>query len=393
MIAFALAVVSLLAWVYLLGARGGFWRCAERDDVQTARASRAGVDSASTWPAIVVVIPARDEAEVIGDTLAALLNQDYRGDLSIVVVDDESADDTAGICERVATHASAVDRVGVVRAAPAPPGWTGKPWAMHCGVAHAIAWRPSTEYLLLTDADILHARDSVSDIVARARAGRLVLASRMAKLRSTSVAERALIPAFVFFFQMLYPFAWVNAPRTRTAAAAGGCMLVQRGALEAAGGIEAIRGELIDDCALARRLKPQGPISIALSRRVESVRAYRSFSMLRRMISRCAFSELRLSWVRLVLAMAAMLIVFVAPPLIAAFGSGAAALVAVFAWVAMALAFQPTLRLYDRSPAWGLALPVIASVYMILAVDSALAHVRGRGGAWKGRVYARAAPP
>ena len=388
MIAFDVAIVSVLAWVYLLVARGGFWRCAERDDADTTRSRHA--DEAAAWPAVAVIVPARNEADVIGETLGALLQQDYRGEFAIVVVDDDSTDETARISRETARRAGAADRVSVLRAPSVPAGWTGKLWAMQCGIAHAAGRAP--QYLLFCDADIRHARDSLRGLVARAEARSLVLASRLAKLRCESFAERALVPAFVFFFRMLYPFAWVNAAQRRTAAAAGGCMLVRREALDAAGGLHAIRGALIDDCALAGLLKRQGPISLTLSTRVESLRAYRSFAALRRMISRCAFTELRYSWLRLVLAMAAMFVVFVAPAVIAVAGDARAA-AAGLAWLSMALAFQPTLRLYARSPAWGLALPIIALVYVGLTVDSALAHARGRGGAWKGRVYARGAPP
>jgi len=385
-IAFDVAAASLAAWGYLLAARGGFWRCAERDE-----ADAAGADEPSAWPAVAVIVPARNEADVIGETLGALLQQDYRGAVTIVVVDDDSTDETARVSREVARRAGAADRVSVLDAPQVPPGWTGKLWAMHCGITHAVSRGP--DYLLLTDADIRHARDSLRGLVARARTGSLVLASRLAKLRCESFAERALVPAFVFFFRMLYPFAWVNAAHRRTAAAAGGCMLVSRNALDAAGGLHSIRGELIDDCALARLLKRRGPVSLTLSTRVESLRAYRSFGALRRMISRCAFSELRCSWMRLVLAMTAMLVVFVSPAAIVVAADAPAAAIAGLAWLAMAIAFQPTLRLYARSPLWGLALPAIALVYAAFTVDSAFAHARGRGGGWKGRVYARGAPP
>ena len=389
MIAFGAAAASLAAWSYLLAARGAFWRCAERDD---ADATDAGApDEPAAWPTVAVIVPARNEADVIGETLGALLQQDYRGEVTIVVVDDDSTDGTARVGREAARRAAAADRVSILDAPAVPPGWTGKLWALHCGIAHAASHAP--DYLLLTDADIHHSRDSLRGLVARARAASLVLASRLAKLRCESLAERALVPAFVFFFRMLYPFAWVNAVHRRTAAAAGGCMLVRRDALDAAGGLQAIRGELIDDCALARLLKPRGAIALTLSTRVESVRAYHSLAALRRMISRCAFSELRYSWLRLVLAMTAMLVVFVAPPALVAAADAPAAAVAGLAWLAMAIAFQPALRLYARSPLWGIALPAIALAYVGFTVDSALAHARGRGGGWKGRVYARGAPP
>jgi len=230
-IAFGAAAASLAAWSYLLAARGAFWRCAERDD---ADATDAGApDEPAAWPTVAVIVPARNEADVIGETLGALLQQDYRGEVTIVVVDDDSTDGTARVGREAARRAAAADRVSILDAPAVPPGWTGKLWALHCGIAHAASHAP--DYLLLTDADIHHSRDSLRGLVARARAGSLVLASRLAKLRCESLAERALVPAFVFFFRMLYPFAWVNAVHRRTAAAAGGCMLVRRDALAAAG--------------------------------------------------------------------------------------------------------------------------------------------------------------
>jgi hopene-associated glycosyltransferase HpnB len=216
----------------------------------------------------------------------------------------------------------------------------------------------------------------------------------MAKLNARSAAERAMIPAFVFFFQMLYPFAWVNARRHDTAAAAGGCMLVHRESLQKAGGLAAIRGELIDDCALARLMKRHGPIRIALTDRVTSMRAYRSFGEIRRMIVRTAFTQLRFSSLRLFATVAAMIVVFVAPPL-QVLGSGEPYVraLAALACTCMLLAYQPILRFYRLSPAWALALPLVAAAYVALTVESAWQHMRGRGGEWKGRVQAHAAAP
>jgi hopene-associated glycosyltransferase HpnB len=210
----------------------------------------------------------------------------------------------------------------------------------------------------------------------------------MAMLRCESAAERALVPAFVFFFQMLYPFAWVNDPRRATAAAAGGCMLVDRKALTSAGGIAAIRGALIDDCALARLLKPHGPIELTLSRRPTSKRSYGAYREIRRMVVRSAYTELRHSPWRLAFVVVAMLVVFVAPPLLAIFGSGVTRALALASWAGMTLAFVPMLAFYRRSPLWALALPAIAAAYLAMTVESAFAHWRGRGGEWKGRVQA-----
>ncbi|HWD15585.1 MAG TPA: glycosyltransferase, partial [Casimicrobiaceae bacterium] len=274
--------------------------------------------------------------------------------------------------------------VGVVSAPPLAPGWTGKLAA----VAHGIDVAGDVDLLLLTDADIRHAPDSLRTLVARSRARHLVLASRMARLRCESAAERALVPAFVFFFRMLYPFTWVNDARRATAAAAGGCMLVDRHALARAGGIAAIHDALIDDCALARLMKAQGPIELALSERVVSTRSYGGYRELRRMIVRSAYTELRHSPWRLAFVVAAMLIVFVAPPLVALLAIGFARALSLLTWAAMALAFVPMLRFYRRSLLWAPALPAIAAVYLVMTLQSALAHTRGRGGEWKGRQQA-----
>jgi hopene-associated glycosyltransferase HpnB len=243
-------------------------------------------------------------------------------------------------------------------------------------------------YLLLTDADIVYAPDTLTRLVARAEKDGLVLNSLMAKLRRDSIAERGLIPAFVFFFQMLYPFAWANRPGSATAAAAGGCMLARAAALEAAGGIASIRGALIDDCALARRLKQQGPIRLALTERVLSIRDYPALGDIRRMVARSAYAQLRFSPLLLAGTVAGMALTYLAPVLLAVFGNGLARAFGIAAWALMALAFQPTLRLYRATPLWGLALPAIALVYMVFTLDSAYQHARGAGGLWKGRVQA-----
>jgi hopene-associated glycosyltransferase HpnB len=378
--------VACAAWAYLLAGRGGFWRAAQRDDAPAAQS-----EGRTRWPSVAAVKPARDEADVIGASVESLLAQDYRGAFCVIVVDDHSSDGTAGVC-RLAAARAAPGRVTVVAAPHLPDGWSGKLWALEHGIRHAESLPDAPAYLLLTDADIRHAPDTVSALVARADREELVLNSLMAKLHCASLAERVSIPAFVFFFQMLYPFAWVNRRRRATAAAAGGCMLVRRQALRQAGGIDAIRGELIDDCAMARLLKRHGAIRIALTDRVHSMRSYRSLGDIRRMVVRCAFTQLKLSVPALVCTTAALLVVFVAPPIVAIVGTGTARGLAALAWGCMAVAFQPTLRRYRLSPAWGIALPAIAAGYCWLTVDSALQHLRGRGGEWKGRVRTRPVP-
>ena len=341
----------------------------------------------ATWVSVAVVIPARDEADGIGEAVHSLLGQDYPGALSIIVVDDQSTDGTANTARRAAEAAGALNRLTVLSGAPLPEGWTGKLWAMKQGIEHAQKSSPA--YLLLTDADIVYARDAVAKLVAGSLADGLVLNSRMVKLRCESFAERALIPAFIFFFQMLYPFAWVKRQDRVTAAAAGGCMLVRLDALRAAGGIEAIRGELIDDCALASAMKKQGPILLGLTERIRSIRAYPRINDIRLMVVRSAYAQLRYSPLLLAGTIAGMTLIYVAPVLLAVFGHGLAQMLGFLTWGTMAIAFQPTLRLYRVSPLWGLLLPTIALSYVAFTIDSAYQNLVGRGGLWKGRVQAR----
>jgi hopene-associated glycosyltransferase HpnB len=373
------ASVALAVWLYLLLARGGFWRCRERDDDVPARLA--------AWPRVAAVVPARNEAEHIADSIGSLLAQDYGGAWTVVLVDDDSADGTAEVACRAASGDA---RLRVVNSRGLPAGWTGKLWALKQGIDSAMALPEPPDYLLFTDADIVHAPDSLSHLVARAESKHLVLTSLMVKLRCESFAERAGIPAFVFFFQMLYPFAWVNRPAGAVAAAAGGCMLVRADALRKAGGIEVIRGALIDDCALAQALKAHGPIWLGLTERVHSVRPYPALADIRRMVARSAYAQLRYSPLLLMGTVAGMVLTYLVPPFAAIFGGGVARMVGLATWALMALAFQPTLRFYRLSPLWGIALPAIALQYTLYTLDSAYQYMRGRGGTWKGRVQANA---
>jgi hopene-associated glycosyltransferase HpnB len=385
MIALLIASLSCIIWIYLLAGRGGFWRAAQRDDAHPTTGAEE-----THWPSVVAVIPARNEAAVIGGAIASLLRQAYRGSLAVIVVDDHSTDGTSAAARHAAATGSAPERVTVLAAPSLPDGWTGKLWAMRHGISHAEALPEPPDYLLLSDADVRYADDALTELVLRAVRDRLLLTSLMAKLHCQGFVERAMIPAFIFFFQMLYPFSWVNRADRATAAAAGGCMLVLRRSLEAGGGLEAIRGELIDDCALAGLLKAHGAIWLGLTERVRSVRAYASLAEIRSMVVRCAYAQLRYSPWQLMAATAAMTVAYLAPPALTLLGSGMAQLLGALAWIQMALAFQPTLRLYAVSPVWGLALPAIAATYVVFTLDSAYQHMRGRGGEWKGRVHRRA---
>ncbi len=413
----AMAGASLAVWIYLIAARGGFWLAAERDEneqsaeprswlarlhmlagwlgtpppergrstaqrsgggrdphpipplfkgreeivarsepngiaplqaerEQTAARSQPNPAEPHSWPAVAAVIPARDEADVVAESLGSLLRQDYRGPFTIVLVDDQSRDATADVARACAAREGAADRLTVVPGRKLPAGWSGKIFAIKQGIDHveSRAKNPPA-YLLLTDADIFFAPDALTTLVARAQA-------------------------------------------RNTAAAAGGCMLVRRDALVAIGGIEKIRGALIDDCALGKALKTIGPIWLSLTERARSLRAYPRVADVRRMVSRSAYDQLRYSPALLLGTISGLALTFLAPPLLAVFGSGVAQALGLAAWALMAIAFQPILRFYQVSPLWGAALPAIAAFYLAFTLDSAYQHLRGRGGLWKGRVQA-----
>jgi hopene-associated glycosyltransferase HpnB len=378
-----LACIGLLAWLWLLLGRGGFWRADQRLPGHAA--------GPEVWPAVAAVIPARDEAATIADAIRSLMAQDYPGRLAIIVVDDGSSDGTADIARAAGAGPRAVD---VVQGRPLPPGWTGKMWAVSRGVARAAEGLPDARYFLLTDADIGHASDSVRRLVAKAEADRLDLVSLMVKLRCRTAWERLLIPAFVFFFQKLYPFRRVNDAARRTAGAAGGCMLVRRTGLDRIGGIAAVRGRVIDDCALAAAIKRGGRVWLGLAEESRSLRGYRGLSGIWDMIARTAFVQLGNSAVLLAGTVAAMVVVYLVPPLALVVGAATGDVIATgaggLAWLAMAVAYRPTLALYGE-PAWrAFLLPVAAALYTAMTVASAWRTWRGRGAVWKGRAYGAA---
>ena len=379
-----IASMVLALWLYLLAARGGFWQSAQRDDDSPTGGPAGGL----SWPAVVAVIPARDEAACVGETISSLLRQDYAGPFDIILVDDQSRDATAQVARDAAAAFSTGNRLTVLPGRAPPAGWTGKLWAQAQGVERAEQSPQPPDLLLFTDADIVFAPDALTNLVARAQTGGFVLTSLMVKLRCETFAERLFIPAFIFFFQMLYPFAWSNDPRRTTAAAAGGCMLVRRDVLRDAGGMAAIRDALIDDCALAKALKAHGPIWLGLTERVRSIRAYPSIDDIRRMVSRTAYAQLRYSPLLLAGTVLGLAITYLAPVALAVFATGMAQFLGIFTWLLMAFAFKPTLRFYRLSRLWGPALPAIAAIYMAFTLDSAYQHARGRGGMWKGRAQA-----
>ncbi|KPF79100.1 glycosyl transferase family 2 [alpha proteobacterium AAP81b] len=370
MIAIVLGALVLAIWLVLAFARAGFWRFAERD-------SGALADLAH-WPSVVAVIPARNEADVIARSLASVLAQDYPGDFRAILVDDQSDDGTAAVARALASP-----RLTVLPGGPRPAGWTGKLWALDQGI-HAAG---TPDFLWLTDADIGHAPDNLRRLAARAVGDHRVMVSLMARLHCANLAERWLIPAFVYFFAMLYPFGRVNDRRARLAAAAGGCVLIDRAVLANAGGIAAIAHEIIDDCSLARRIKPHDAIWLGISDRARSLRPY-AFADIAKMVARSAYAQLGYSPLALIGTLVGLLLVYAAPVALALFASGPAQWLGLATWGLMALTMVPILRAYETSPLIGVGLPGIALAYAGFTLDSAIQHWRGRGGMWKGRAQA-----
>ncbi len=384
-----LGAASLLAWLVLVFAHGRFWMSDQR----------LGGDARAPdpWPTVVAVIPARDEADVIAETASAVLRQDYPGALLVVLADDESSDGTGDVARATARALGLGGRLDVVPTKPRPEGWVGKTWALHTGVTHARGARPEADFYWLSDADVAPSPRTLRRLVAKACEERLDMASLMVKLHCARGWERLLVPAFVYFFQKLYPFPRVNDPRSRVAAAAGGCVLVRADALARAGGIEAIRGEVIDDCALGRRLKQAGRVWLGLGTEERSVRPYEGLRDIWDMVARSAYTQLRHSPLIVAGTLLGLTLLYVAPPVLLLgaplHGSTFAAACGGAAWLAMATTFLPTLALYRRSFWWSLALPVAGTLYAAMTFDSMRRHWRGDGSRWKGRVGAGASTP
>ena len=364
-------LVALGIWVYLPAFRGRFWM---------ARPAKLPGDISGPASRIAVIVPARNEAAVVGRAVASLVRQDYPGEFRIYVVDDQSEDGTAD----AARQCGSPGRLEVVNGTPPPRGWVGKVWAMEQGVRAAAGF--GAAYILFTDADIVHGEGDLRKLVAHAAQTRCDLASLMVRLRCETAAERMLIPAFVYFFFKLYPPRWVASAHRRTAGAAGGCMLVNRASLERAGGLETIRGELIDDCALARRIKQTGgSLWMGLAETARSIREYGGFGEAGNMIARSAYTQLRYSAALLAATLAGMIVTYLLPPVLAAASTPPAALLGACAWLLMAATYAPMLRYYDRSLLWAPLLPLTACFYMWATVLSAARWWRGEGAAWKGR--------
>jgi len=387
----ATALLSLAVWLYLLLLRGGFWRADRRLGEEE--------EALGEWPGVIALVPARDEEEVIATALGSLLSQDYPGPLKIVVIDDNSRDATAAAARAAAKQLDAEDRLILVRARPPLPGWAGKTWALNEGLNEARRRSMDAAYVWLSDADIAHGPATLRRLVAKAERERLDLVSLMAELSCTGAWARLLIPPFVFFFQKLFPFSWVADRNRDTAAAAGGCVLLRAEALSAAGGFAAIKDALIDDCALAARVKPiararDRGIWLGLADHSRSLRPYRDLKSIWDMVARSAYTQLRTSPLLLAGTLLGMALTYLAPPLALLawpwHGSNLAAVAGGAAWALMAAAFLPTLLLYRQPPWLAALLPVGALLYSVMTVDSARRHWRGRGGAWKGRMIVRA---
>ena len=369
------AVLTALTWSYLVLARGFFWRAKNANPDPGDKAEFSG--------SVIAVVPARNEADLIGPVVTSLLNQDVA--MPVVLVDDESTDGTADVARSAAEKTGKADSFTVIHSKPLPAGWTGKLWAVHQGIEYARASNPA--WLMLSDADVQHGPETVRNLALIASQGQYDLVSFMVKLHCESLPEKLLIPAFVYFFFMLYPPAWIRNTRRSTAGAAGGCMLVRAEMLHRAGRFEAIRSSVIDDCALAGLLKRHGgKLWLGLTDQSQSVRRYETFSHIEHMISRTAFNQLKHSSLLLLGTIAGMMITYLAPPLLLLAGSKVSILIGAAAWTAMTMTYATVVRYYRLNPAWALTLPLAALFYLGATIHSALKYWKGSGGEWKGRV-------
>ena len=373
-----LAILPLAIWLYLFFARGNFWQLHEETTEPTPL---------KHWPRVVAIVPARNEAETISRAVASLANQNYPGEFFAIVVDDHSDDGTADLARKAAAECNAAEELSVHSARELPPGWTGKVWAMNEGIGAAAGRAP--EYFWLTDADITHAPDTLRRLVCQAERDSLDLASLMVFLRVQTFPERLLIPAFLYFFLTVYPPNWVSDPESRTAAAAGGCILLRCSGLERIGGMAAIRSEVIDDCALARAVKQRGgKIWLGLTRSSLSLRGYGSFAEIRDLIARVAFTQLRYSFLVLLGALAGLFVAYLLPWVLFFVFPGEAWLAVDTTIAMMAATFVVTVKFYGLSWPWALTLPIAALFYGYATCVSAVRYWLGRGGQWKGRAQA-----
>lgn len=392
-----LNAISFLIWIYLWLWRGGFWQAQCK-----LKPKMAFVNKGSHWPTVSIIIPARNEAGILPITLPTILNQDYPGLHRVFLVNDNSNDRTAAVAAEIALEIDRDQRLSVIDLEPLPPDWTGKLWALEQGTKASMEFNP--EFFLFTDADIHYPKDGLREIVKKAMNDQLDLVSLMVKLRVETMWERLLIPAFVYFFTMIYPFSWVNDPKRRIAAGAGGCMLVRRAAFNSAGGIVSIRNCIIDDCALAKRIKqhgstPEGKIWLGLSERLKSIRGYHNLAGIWSMVARTAYTQLNYSLLFLFGAILGLILVFAIPPFCVGYGLvGIAlnvtsipfwwiALMALVSWFLMARTYGRLLSCYKVSWLWAPLLPLIAILYLLMTLHSAWQYLVKAGNSWKGRSY------
>ena len=378
--------LSLAIWLFLILFWGNFWLADQRiaDDTEKIETYP------ETYPTVWAVVPARDEAEAIARSLTSLLSQNYLGKFSVVLVDDNSSDRTREIAQATADKLGKRENLKIIAGQPLAEGWKGKLWAMQQGIEYAQAQAP--DYLLFTDADIQHDLDNLTQLVTKAETENLDLVSLMVLLRCQSFWEKLLIPAFVFFFQKLYPFPWVNNPNKSIAAAAGGCVLISNQALTSIGGIAAIKDALIDDCSLAQAVKSQGnKIWLGLSETTISLRGYENLTVMWDPIARTAYTQLNYSPLLLVGTLIGMTLVYLVAPIYLMVGilttNWLVVAICTLTWLLMTCAYFPTIKLYKLSIIWALCLPAIAFLYTLMTIDSAVKYYQGKGGAWKGRTY------
>lgn len=378
-----LAIASLIIWLGLLIFWGQFWL-----GVQLSPSDQ----KLKHYPNIWVIVPARDEADVIDQSLQSVLQQNYPGNFAVVLVDDNSSDQTAKIAQETAANLSKRQQFHLISGQALPTEWKGKLWALEQGINYAKKQPITPNYFLLTDADIQHHNSNLKELVTKAETEKLDLVSLMVLLRCQSFWEKLLIPAFVFFFQKLYPFRLANNPRSFVAAAAGGCILINSDSLEKIGGLASFKNALIDDCTLARKIKNnQGKIWLGLTEKTISLRPYDSLKSIWDMVARTAFYQLNYSWLLLIGTILGLTLVYLIPPLAIIYGiieqNTVIATIGFVTYFLMILAYFPTIKLYRISPIWSGCLSVIAFLYSLMTIDSAWKHLQGKGGFWKGRVY------
>lgn len=387
-----LTVLSLLIWIYLILFRGGYWLSNHKLEFNSKLEHN--------YPSVCAVIPARNEADTIPISLPSLLKQQYTGDFKIILVDDQSTDGTGEIALDLSKNLNQSERIQVIIGEPLLSGWSGKLWAMQQGVNYIQSQHIEAKYILFTDADIRHDLLNLSQLVTKAEQEKLALVSLMVLLKCESFWERFLIPAFVYFFEKLYPFSWANDPKNKMAAAAGGCILIRRDILEEIGGIEILKTALIDDCTLATEVKrfiqnhpnlDTKGIWLGLTDSTYSLRDYPTLKSIWDLIARTAFTQLNYSGLLLIGTVLGMVMTYLISPLSIILGiilsNQIILVIGLIIWLLMALSYWPTLKLYKRSPLWAFSLPVIAFLYTLMTIDSAIRYWQGKGGGWKGRVY------